>query len=72
MPIYEYRCSQCDTVFEEFVRSVTRLREVVCPECGGVQAERSLSVFSTSGNSSSTGATSSASVSAGSACRPSG
>ncbi|MGD2103923.1 MAG: zinc ribbon domain-containing protein [Anaerolineae bacterium] len=40
MPIYEYRCHDCGTSFEELVRG----RETVaCPECGGKSLKRLLS-----------------------------
>ena len=43
MPIYEYRCVTCAERFEELVRRPDD--PVTCPECGGVEAERLLSVF---------------------------
>ncbi|WP_285906226.1 FmdB family zinc ribbon protein [Pseudodesulfovibrio pelocollis] len=33
MPIYEYQCTGCDTVFEEW-QSGFEEREMACPECG--------------------------------------
>lgn len=33
MPIYEYQCGACDTVFEEW-QSGFEEREEECPECG--------------------------------------
>ncbi|MFH1914727.1 MAG: zinc ribbon domain-containing protein [Pseudomonadota bacterium] len=33
MPIYEYRCTGCDAVFEEW-QSGFEEREMACPECG--------------------------------------
>lgn len=32
MPIYEYKCSECDNSFEKLVFGS---RDVVCPSCGG-------------------------------------
>jgi putative FmdB family regulatory protein len=43
MPIYEYRCASCSERFEELVRRPDDA--IACPECGGVEAERLLSVF---------------------------
>jgi putative FmdB family regulatory protein len=43
MPIYEYRCASCSERFEELVRRPEDA--VACPECGGAEAERLLSVF---------------------------
>jgi putative FmdB family regulatory protein len=49
MPIYEYACDDCGTQFEKFVRSVTSVVEVKCPECGGLNVRKGWSVFGTSG-----------------------
>jgi putative FmdB family regulatory protein len=40
MPIYEYRCRECDTTFELLVRSGTT---VTCPACGSLAAEKLIS-----------------------------
>jgi putative FmdB family regulatory protein len=45
MPIYEYQCPQCNTVFEELVRSSAGARGVVCPHCGHRNVARRLSTF---------------------------
>jgi putative FmdB family regulatory protein len=50
MPIYEYRCASCSERFEELVRRPEDA--VACPECGGTEAERLLSVFAGVGASS--------------------
>lgn len=34
MPIYEYQCTDCQSVFEEW-QSGFEEREMECPECGG-------------------------------------
>lgn len=42
MPIYEYRCLQCEAEFEKLVGpGVT----VACPSCTGSQVMRRLSLF---------------------------
>lgn len=33
MPIYEYRCDACDTVFEEWHRHADDITEEPCPKC---------------------------------------
>ena len=43
MPIYEYRCLSCDERFEELVRRPDDTAP--CPQCGGAEVERLLSVF---------------------------
>lgn len=45
MPIYEYRCEDCEQVFETLVKSTRRPRPVACPHCGSKQVARKLSVF---------------------------
>lgn len=35
MPIYEYRCKACDTVFEEWAKSFDSPEHEPCPKCGG-------------------------------------
>lgn len=41
MPIYEYRCSTCDSDFEHLTRSY---EEPSCPQCGTREVEKQLSV----------------------------
>ena len=50
MPIYEYRCENCDKPFEKIVRAFRE--EVACPACGSASVERLLSTFAMSGGSS--------------------
>lgn len=50
MPIYEYTCTDCDSQFEKFVRSMTSTVEVKCPKCGGTHIKKGWSVFGTSGS----------------------
>jgi putative FmdB family regulatory protein len=49
MPIYEYRCRQCGEKFDKLVRSTTDESELSCPYCGSKQTDKLLSVFGTSG-----------------------
>ena len=41
MPIYEYRCDDCQHLFEEWQKDFTE-RELTCPVCGG-KAKRMIS-----------------------------
>lgn len=41
MPIYEYRCQECQQTFEEWQKDFAE-RQVPCPVCGG-KAERLIS-----------------------------
>jgi putative FmdB family regulatory protein len=45
MPIYEYVCMQCESHFEELVRNGD---DPGCPDCGGANVRRQLSVFAAS------------------------
>ncbi|HKA36721.1 MAG TPA: zinc ribbon domain-containing protein [Thermoanaerobaculia bacterium] len=49
MPIYEYRCRECEGRFERFVSGESR---VACPECESRRVERLLSVFAVANGSS--------------------
>jgi putative FmdB family regulatory protein len=46
MPIYEYRCADCDRSFETLVRAGDEAAE--CPGCHGGNIARELSVFASS------------------------
>ncbi|MES1999923.1 MAG: zinc ribbon domain-containing protein [Pseudomonadota bacterium] len=41
MPIYDYRCNDCNKAFELLVRSTTIL---ACPKCGSLQLEKQVSL----------------------------
>lgn len=69
MPIYEYRCADCDAQFEKFVRSMTSAAEVKCPTCGGTHVKKGWSVF---GTSSAGGGLGNLAASAASDCGPAG
>jgi putative FmdB family regulatory protein len=47
MPIYEYACMECESHFEELVRSSGQA--VTCPECGAAKVLRQLSTFAVHG-----------------------
>ncbi len=52
MPIYEYRCKNCNHVFEELVfSSLTKDKEIICPKCNENSAEKMMSAFSSAGTS---------------------
>jgi putative FmdB family regulatory protein len=48
MPLFEYACRSCDREFETLVRASETPE---CPECGGTDLERRLSVFAAHTNS---------------------
>ncbi|MGA9722219.1 MAG: zinc ribbon domain-containing protein [Candidatus Binatus sp.] len=43
MPIYEYRCTDCDRSFEAFVRPGDSRAQ--CPHCDGKKLTREMSTF---------------------------
>ena len=45
MPIYEYRCNQCEREFEQYVPSTQAA--VACPGCQSARITRRLSGFGT-------------------------
>jgi putative FmdB family regulatory protein len=47
MPIYEYRCTDCDRSFEALVRAGRNDAE--CPDCHGSHLVREMSVFAARG-----------------------
>ncbi len=63
MPLYEYRCQNCGTTFEKFVRSFSSQKEIRCPECASRKVSKAFSTFATSGTASRSATTS---------CAPSG
>ncbi|MBD3422045.1 MAG: zinc ribbon domain-containing protein [Chitinivibrionales bacterium] len=44
MPIYEYRCKECDTQFEELVTSQQQ-KKPACPACSSQETVKVLSVI---------------------------
>jgi len=45
MPIYEYRCEECNEGFELFVRSLAQQVNPTCPNCGSHKVKRAISLF---------------------------
>jgi putative FmdB family regulatory protein len=55
MPIYEFQCRGCATVFEELVRMGSTGEGLHCPDCGTAEIRKKVSTFF--GRSSSNGHT---------------
>jgi putative FmdB family regulatory protein len=49
MPLYEYRCEECQETFEKLVRAFRE--EVSCPACASGQVEKLISGFTLAGAS---------------------
>ncbi len=47
MPIYEFCCDKCNTVYKFFSRSVNTEKVPNCPSCKDVQLKRQISLFAT-------------------------
>ncbi len=49
MPLFEYQCITCGTVFEHFVRSTIKQEEIICPTCAGSEVNQKFSTFGMKG-----------------------
>jgi putative FmdB family regulatory protein len=45
MPIYEFQCDACTTVFEELVRMGSNGEGLCCPTCGDAKIHKRMSTF---------------------------
>ena len=45
MPIYEFYCAECNTIYNFFSKSVNTSKSPVCPKCKNVKLSRQMSVF---------------------------
>lgn len=62
MPIYEYTCRQCNTKFEQLVRSMSNEAKLHCPKCGSAKTARALSVFAVGAEAAKSSASSDAPI----------
>lgn len=46
MPIYEFLCRDCNTIYKFFSRTVNTSKVPACPRCGAASLTRVMSVFS--------------------------
>ena len=49
MPIYEFYCSKCNTIYNFLSRTVQPDKRPNCPKCGKTRLERQVSVFAATG-----------------------
>ncbi len=52
MPIYEFHCSKCNTIFNFFSRTVNTKKIPHCPKCRDVKLSRQVSRFAVVGRAS--------------------
>jgi putative FmdB family regulatory protein len=45
MPLLEYTCQECSTLFEVLRGVTAEAEELVCPGCGSTNVEKALSTF---------------------------
>lgn len=50
MPLYEYECSDCETRFDALRGMAQADHPIACPECGGSDTHRMISLFSAIGD----------------------
>ena len=46
MPIYEFYCKRCNTIFNFYSRSINTTKQPTCPKCREIKLKRFLSSFS--------------------------
>jgi putative FmdB family regulatory protein len=51
MPIYEYRCKDCENAFSRLQKIGAGTDDVKCPKCNGKSVERLLSTFASTSSS---------------------
>lgn len=56
MPIYEFYCDRCNTIFSFFSRSINTTKRPKCPQCKGNTLDRRMSAFSVTGRAKEEGA----------------
>jgi putative FmdB family regulatory protein len=47
MPIYEFYCSQCNTIYNFFSKTANTAKIPLCPKCLNIPLQRQMSVFAT-------------------------
>lgn len=45
MPIYEFYCSKCDTIYNFFSRTINTDKTPKCPKCKTIKLKRQISIF---------------------------
>jgi len=47
MPIYEFYCPNCNTIYKFFSRTINTEKTPFCPNCESIKLERAMSTFTT-------------------------
>jgi putative FmdB family regulatory protein len=55
MPIYEFYCSDCNTIFNFFSKTVNTSKKPTCPKCKTKKLSRQVSLFAFTGKAKETG-----------------
>lgn len=55
MPIYEFYCDRCNTIFNFFSRTINTTKQPDCPKCKASKLERRMSAFAVTGRAKETG-----------------
>jgi putative FmdB family regulatory protein len=50
MPLYEYRCSECNTLFDALRAMSDADAPIACPKCSSENTQRAISLFSAIGS----------------------
>jgi len=61
MPIFEYRCNECNCSFEDLIRNEKDIAALCCPKCGSKNIKKLVSVAGLHKESSDSGSSSSSS-----------
>lgn len=55
MPIYEFYCPDCNTLFNFFSRTINTTKQPTCPKCGVCTLQRQMSAFAFTGKAKESG-----------------
>ncbi len=47
MPLYDFHCDDCETTFEELLKTLNDAGDIRCAKCGSRKVTRQIAVFST-------------------------
>jgi putative FmdB family regulatory protein len=56
MPLFEFKCTSCGSIFEQLVRTTRNPQEIICPTCKSRETQKLLSGIAVAGGASAGGA----------------